>query len=102
MHLHLKWPKFIQEPGENRQQTTFELPTMEVKGKPYYQKILVKNTFHTQNITLHLAMYPHPYWCNITEFIDLFEHEYEYVIINKIINNYVIFLIYLYVGLILC
>lgn len=83
MHLHLKWPKFLQEPGEHRQQATFELPTMEVKGKPYYHKILVKNTFHTQNITLHLAMYPHPYWCNITEFIELFEHEYD---LNNIYN----------------
>lgn len=92
VHLHLKWPKFIQEPGENRQQTTFELPTMEVKGKPYYQKILVKNTFHTQNITLHLAMYPHPYWCNITEFIDLFEHEVNSLLISRddwelVLNN---------------
>uniref|UniRef100_A0A2S2Q8B7 Transmembrane protein n=1 Tax=Sipha flava TaxID=143950 RepID=A0A2S2Q8B7_9HEMI len=92
VHLHLKWPKFIQEPGENRQQTTFELPTMEVKGQPYYQKILVKNTFHTQNITLHLAMYPHPYWCNITEFIDLFEHEVNSLLISRddwelVLNN---------------
>ncbi|XP_050520988.1 transmembrane protein 131 [Daktulosphaira vitifoliae] len=92
VHLHLKWPKFIQEPGENRQQTTFELPTIEVKGRPHYQRILIKNTFHTQNITMHLAMYPHPYWCNITEFIDLFEHEVNSLLISRddwelVLNN---------------
>ncbi|XP_050438016.1 transmembrane protein 131-like isoform X2 [Adelges cooleyi] len=79
--FNLKWPKFVQneltteKTKDSLHQTTFEILTAEVNGAPQYQKIVVKNTFKSRNLTMQFAMYTKPYKCKITDIIKLHEHE---------------------------